>query len=123
MIHIRSSEPFIDMILLDSYDPVTGLGLGSEGSRQDRPIENRRRGRGGLVANVIWLVRGKPRSLSPNSKAKQAKKRKSQGNSVSQYSAGFVQSKITAAFGKAAGTGSWAMKRKTKGIVEKGYCC
>lgn len=113
------------MILLDSYDPVTGLGLGSEGSRQDRPIENIRRGRGGLVANVLWLVRGKPRSLSPNSKAKQAKKRKvrSKGNSVSRYSAGFVQSKRTAAFGKAAGTGSWAMKRKTKGIVEKGYCC
>lgn len=54
LIHIRSSEPFIDMILLDSYDPVTGLGLGSEGSRQDRPIENLRRGRGGLVANVLW---------------------------------------------------------------------
>ncbi|KAH0447339.1 hypothetical protein IEQ34_023835 [Dendrobium chrysotoxum] len=56
LIHIRSSEPFIDMILLDSYDPAVK----------------------GLV--------------------------KTKGNSVSQYSAGFVQSKITAAFGKAAGT-------------------
>lgn len=53
---------------------------------------------------------GKPRSLSPKSKAKQAKKRKvrSKGNYVSQYSAG---SKITAAKGKAAGTGSWAMAK------------
>lgn len=36
---------------------------------------------------------------------------RSKGNSLSQYSAGFVKSKRTAASGKAAGTGSWAMKR------------
>lgn len=72
---------------------MTGLGLGSEGSRQDRPIENIRRGRGGLVANVLWLVRGKLRSLSPNSKAKQAKKRK-EGKTRNHYRSGVEVSAV-----------------------------